>query len=521
MPSGDQPHGARSQKEHNEGEGSGPHLETREGSGRPLETRPSSGGGKIRYKWIPWSPDEDEKSADWSENHLNPTIEKGELSADEKNKIALLHAQMGNQWSYIAKQIKVYWNSSSRQRNAHPPAPLEGTSSATIIPQAISMLPSNQQTRESNHSIKGSSRGRRRSSFCLVKVWKKPSLPRRAVVSQVTNDSSFISNSIRRVNLCRCFLQTSKLEKAATPSKGSSRRRSSICILKVWEKPSLLKVATPSKGSSSGRSTSMSYLSSFYLFKVWRKSSLPRRLGEALTPESSHFIKEVIQWSEYELLEQFLPLQSLEEELTLQTGGGITSHQRRLIHIEQHPQGQSQSVLPSNQQTGESSHSIQGTEEEQFPPPRSLEEACITSHQQQLIHIEQHPQGQSLSALPSNQQTRESCHSIEGLIQGMEEEHVLLEQLPPPQSLVEALPPQAGGDITSHQRQLIHIKQHLQGPSASMLPSNQETGESKHSIIPSMVEEHVQLHVLLEQSPRPHSLEEALFPQVSGKITSH
>lgn len=151
MPSGDQPHGARSQKEHTKGEGSGPHLETGEGatgegsssphletgegSGHPLETGPSSGGGKIKVQRQSWSPDEDEKLTElvqkygtgkWTfiskkgdfdrttnscrkrwEKHLNPTIEKGELSADEKNKIALLHAQIGNQWSYIAKQVSI------------------------------------------------------------------------------------------------------------------------------------------------------------------------------------------------------------------------------------------------------------------------------------------------------------------------------------------------------------------------------------------------------------------------------
>ncbi|KAI6701401.1 hypothetical protein NL676_015725 [Syzygium grande] len=51
-----------------------------------------------------------------------------------------------------------------------------------------------------------------------------------------------------------------------------------------------------------------------------------------------------------------------------------------------------------------------------------------------------------------------------------------------------------------------------------MLPSNQEIGESSHSIIQSMVEEHVQLHVLLEQPLPPHSLEEALFPQAGVRI---
>ncbi|KAI6701402.1 hypothetical protein NL676_015726 [Syzygium grande] len=69
---------------------------------------------------------------------------------------------------------------------------------------------------------KGSSRGRRRD-FRLLEVRKKP-------ISQVTNGSSFISNNSRGVNLYRRFLQTSKLEKAATPLEGSSRgRRRSTC----------------------------------------------------------------------------------------------------------------------------------------------------------------------------------------------------------------------------------------------------------------------------------------------------
>lgn len=69
--------------------------------------------------------------------------------------------------------------------------------------------------------------------------------------------------------------------------------------------------------------------------------------------------------------------------------------------------------------------------------------------------------------LPSNQQTGESNHSIKGLIEGTEEEQLL-----PSQSLEEAVTPQAGSGITSHQRQLIHIKQHPQGQSLSMFPSN-------------------------------------------------
>ncbi|KAI6701386.1 hypothetical protein NL676_015710 [Syzygium grande] len=195
------------------------------------------------------------------ENHLNPTIKKGELSPNEKETIKDLHKKEGNKWSSIAKQlpgctadqIKVYCNSSSRHRDAHPPIPdrdahppvpgtahppvpnrdahppVPGTSSAGIIPQALiqgtdpprleeghitshqlihpqgqslSALPSNQQTGESVLLLE----------LPLPPTLKKRSLPSgRAAVSQV--GSSFITNSIRRVHLRGCFLQTSNWRK--------------------------------------------------------------------------------------------------------------------------------------------------------------------------------------------------------------------------------------------------------------------------------------------------------------------